>query len=119
MPSTLSAADVARYARDGFLSPNRALTPAEAAGYRARLEAFERAIGGPLTADATSRHLRRLSGRVRRAGHDGPVSVIIVRHSTKERVLLLEAPAEEHGLGPDGMISELLDPRDTARRPSA
>ena len=51
MPATLAAADVARYARDGFLSPNRALTPAEAAACRGKLEAFERALGGPLTAD--------------------------------------------------------------------
>ena len=49
MPKTLSPAQVERYARDGFLSPNRALTPAEAAECREKLEAFERVIGGPLT----------------------------------------------------------------------
>jgi hypothetical protein len=50
MPTTLSPATVERYARDGFLSPNAALSPDEAAGYRSKLEAFERAVGGPLTA---------------------------------------------------------------------
>jgi phytanoyl-CoA dioxygenase PhyH len=50
MPTKLSSAQVERYARDGFLSPNPALTPAEAAGYRENLAEFERAVGGPLTA---------------------------------------------------------------------
>jgi hypothetical protein len=49
MPTTLSSDQVARYARDGFLSPNAALTPEEAAGCLRQLEAFERAVGGPLT----------------------------------------------------------------------
>ncbi len=59
MPATLSASDVARYARDGFLSPNRALTRAQAAACRDKLAAFERAIGGPLTADEPARHRSR------------------------------------------------------------
>jgi hypothetical protein len=59
MAPSLAPADVARYARDGFLSPNRALTADDAAACRAKLEAFERAIGGPLTADATARHRSR------------------------------------------------------------
>jgi chlorinating enzyme len=59
MPPTLSAADIAQYARDGFLSPNRALTPGQAATCREQLAAFEGAIGGPLTADETSRHRSR------------------------------------------------------------
>ena len=50
MPKKLSSAQVGQYARDGFLSPNPALTPAEAAGYRDKLAAFEGAVGGPLTA---------------------------------------------------------------------
>ena len=49
MPTTLSSAQVERYARDGFLSPVAALTPQEAADCRAKLAAFERAVGGPLT----------------------------------------------------------------------
>jgi ectoine hydroxylase-related dioxygenase (phytanoyl-CoA dioxygenase family) len=59
MPTSLSPAQVARYARDGYLSPNPALTPAQAAECRTKLEAFERAMGGPLTADATARHRSR------------------------------------------------------------
>ena len=59
MPTTLSSTQVARYARDGFLSPNAALTPEHAAECRAKLEAFERVIGGPLTADETARHRSR------------------------------------------------------------
>ena len=50
MPTKLSSAQVERYARDGFLSPVAALTPDEAADCRAKLAAFERAVGGPLTA---------------------------------------------------------------------
>jgi non-heme Fe2+,alpha-ketoglutarate-dependent halogenase len=59
MPTTLSPTQVERYARDGFLTPNPALTPEEAAECRRKLEVFERAIGGPLTADETSRHRSR------------------------------------------------------------
>lgn len=55
----LSSADVTRYSRDGFLSPNPALTAAQAATCREQLAAFERAIGGPLTADQTARHRLR------------------------------------------------------------
>jgi ectoine hydroxylase-related dioxygenase (phytanoyl-CoA dioxygenase family) len=59
MPTTLSSEQVERYARDGFLSPNPALTPEQAAACRSKLEAFELAIGGPLTTDETSRHRSR------------------------------------------------------------
>ena len=41
------------YARDGFLSPIPALTRQEAAAARRRLEDFEKAVGGPLTFEAT------------------------------------------------------------------
>jgi chlorinating enzyme len=47
----LSSADVAAYHRDGFHFPVPILTPAEAAAYRARLEAVEAAQGGPLKAE--------------------------------------------------------------------
>lgn len=59
MSPALSSADVTRYSRDGFLSPNRALTAAQAATCREQLAAFERAIGGALTADHTARHRSR------------------------------------------------------------
>ena len=59
MSPSLSPADVARYARHGFLSPHRALTVAETATCREQLAAFERAIGSPLTADRTARHRSR------------------------------------------------------------
>jgi hypothetical protein len=45
---TLAPDAVARYRRDGFYFPIRVLSPAEAAGYRGRLEAVERERGGPL-----------------------------------------------------------------------
>ena len=45
---TLSPAAVAQYRRDGFDFLPRVLSPEEAAGYRARLEAVERERGGPL-----------------------------------------------------------------------
>jgi non-heme Fe2+,alpha-ketoglutarate-dependent halogenase len=46
--TTLSPDAVARYRRDGFYFPHRVLSPEEAVGYRARLEAIERERGGPL-----------------------------------------------------------------------
>jgi non-heme Fe2+,alpha-ketoglutarate-dependent halogenase len=48
MSRLLSPEAVERYHRDGFYFPVRALSPAEARGYRDRLEAFEREHGGPL-----------------------------------------------------------------------
>ena len=50
----LSRAQVEQYERDGFLSPMAALTPGEAKRCREQLEAFERAIGGPLTSKAVA-----------------------------------------------------------------
>ena len=58
MPSKLSSAQVASYERDGFLSPVAALTSDEAARGRVQLEAFEQAVGGPLTSDATDPRYR-------------------------------------------------------------
>jgi len=48
MPKCLSAEALARYHRDGFHFPVRVLSGAEARGYRDRLEAQEKALGGPL-----------------------------------------------------------------------
>jgi phytanoyl-CoA dioxygenase PhyH len=53
----LSAEAVAQYRRDGFYFPIRVLPAEEAGAYRARLEAAERAHGGPL------------GGRLRQKGH--------------------------------------------------
>ena len=58
MPTTLSPAEVERYERDGFLSPLVALTSDEAARYLGKLEAFEQAVGGRLTSDATDPRYR-------------------------------------------------------------
>src|SRR5438309_6448691 len=58
MPMKLPPAQVESYERDGFLSPNVALTSREAADYRGRLEAFEAAVGGPLTSDGTDARYR-------------------------------------------------------------
>jgi non-heme Fe2+,alpha-ketoglutarate-dependent halogenase len=49
MPKLLTADQVSGYRRDGFHFPVRALSAAEARAYRDRLEAQERALGGPLT----------------------------------------------------------------------
>ena len=45
MPKSLSDAAVAQYRRDGIYFPVPVFTPEEAAGYRAKLEAFEREQG--------------------------------------------------------------------------
>ena len=58
MPAKLSSGQVASYERDGFLSPNAALTREQAADYLGKLEEFERAVGGPLTSDATDPRYR-------------------------------------------------------------
>ncbi|HTG22800.1 MAG TPA: phytanoyl-CoA dioxygenase family protein [Reyranella sp.] len=51
MPKLLTADQVSAYRRDGFHFPVRVLPTAEARAYRDRLEAQERALGGPLTGD--------------------------------------------------------------------
>jgi len=58
MPKKLSAAQVEAYARDGFLSPNLALEPEEAAACLRRLESFEQTVGGPLTSEQTDARYR-------------------------------------------------------------
>src|SRR5258705_12004492 len=55
---TLSSAQVEGYARDGFVSPVPVLTREQAAHYREKLAEFERAVGGPLTSDATDARYR-------------------------------------------------------------
>ena len=51
MTKRLSAEAVAQYRRDGFHFPLRVLSTEEARSYRDRLEAAERAAGGPLAGD--------------------------------------------------------------------
>jgi len=48
MPKVLAQKEIDRYLRDGYHFPVSLLSPEEARDYRARLEAFERAQGGPL-----------------------------------------------------------------------
>src|SRR5258705_13843444 len=55
---TLSSAQVEGYARDGFVSPVPGLTREQAAHSREKVAAFERAVGGPLTSDATDARYR-------------------------------------------------------------
>ena len=58
MPRKLSPSQVEAYARDGFLSPNPALTREEAAACLRRLEGFEAAVGGALTSDGVDARYR-------------------------------------------------------------
>src|SRR5262245_36568250 len=58
MLKKLSASQVEAYTRDGFLSPNVALTREEAAACLRRLEAFEATVGGPLTSDGVEARYR-------------------------------------------------------------
>jgi non-haem Fe2+, alpha-ketoglutarate-dependent halogenase len=58
MPIKLTTAQVDGYERDGFLSPVAALTPEQARSCREQLEAFERALGGPLTSEAVDARYR-------------------------------------------------------------
>jgi non-haem Fe2+, alpha-ketoglutarate-dependent halogenase len=59
MPTKLSKAQVESYERDGFVSPVEALTREQATVCRGKLETFERAVGGPLTSEATDRYRSR------------------------------------------------------------
>ena len=58
MPRKLTAAQVAGYELDGFVPAVAALTAAEAAECRARLESFEGTMGGPLTSAAVDPRYR-------------------------------------------------------------
>lgn len=51
MPKVLSPQAVEQFKRDGYYFPVRVLSTAEAAGYRARLEGNEAALGGPLASN--------------------------------------------------------------------
>ncbi len=51
MPKSLSRDQIARYRADGYLAPLRVMSAAEAGALRARLEAVEARLGGPLRGD--------------------------------------------------------------------
>jgi hypothetical protein len=51
MPKRLTEAQIEQYREEGCVFPIRVMSEAEAAGYRARLEEFERRTGGPLKGD--------------------------------------------------------------------
>ena len=58
MPKKLTPAQVASYERDGFLTPNPALSPDEAPALRGKLAAFEATLGGPLTSETLNARYR-------------------------------------------------------------
>ena len=60
MPTTLTSTQVERYTRDGFLSPNTALTREEARSCLAKLEADQRERR-ELDAGSQARRVRRYS----------------------------------------------------------
>lgn len=51
MPKALTDAQIAQYREQGFLSPVRVISEAEALALRAKLETIEDAMGGPLRGD--------------------------------------------------------------------
>jgi hypothetical protein len=51
MPKSLSRDQIARYRAEGYLAPLRVMSAAEAGALRARLEAVEARLGGPLRGD--------------------------------------------------------------------
>jgi ectoine hydroxylase-related dioxygenase (phytanoyl-CoA dioxygenase family) len=96
----LSASETERYARDGYLFPYPVMPAAEVAAARARIEAFERSIGGSLPKDL--RHKPHLYSRT--------VDDIVRRPEILDRV--------ESILGPDILCWETVlfikEPRDPA-----
>ena len=55
MPKRLTADQIARYRRDGYVSPLPMFDEAEIAGYRKQLESFEAGRGGPVAGDLRSK----------------------------------------------------------------
>ncbi len=51
MPKILTQSQIDAYWRDGCIFPIRVMSEAQAAAFRARLEAFEKSAGGPLKGD--------------------------------------------------------------------
>jgi non-haem Fe2+, alpha-ketoglutarate-dependent halogenase len=91
MPKTLTPAQIEGYARDGFLSPNPALTREEAAACLGKLETFERTLGGSLTSDG-------VDGRYRARTH---VLLSWVHALTRHPAVL---DAVEDLIGPDILV---------------
>jgi len=58
MLKKLTQAQVTSYERDGFLTPNPALSPDEPAALLVKLAAFEATLGGPLTSEAINARYR-------------------------------------------------------------
>src|SRR5215472_18217021 len=58
MPKVLTQAQIDQFREQGFVSPIRVMSDAEALGYRSGLERFERETGGPL--GGNRRHKTRL-----------------------------------------------------------
>jgi hypothetical protein len=61
MPKVLTQTQIDQFYEQGFVSPIRVISDAEALGYRSRLERFERETGGSLGG-----HLRRHSASMAR-----------------------------------------------------
>ena len=55
MPKVLSPAQIEGFWKDGYVAPIRAISTERAASIRAKLEAFERTIGGPLSGSLRGR----------------------------------------------------------------
>jgi phytanoyl-CoA dioxygenase PhyH len=91
MPKKLTPAQVAGYERDGFLTPNPALSPDEAAALRGKLAAFEATLGGPLTSEA-------INARYRSRTH----VLLPWVHSLVSRPAILDAV--EDLIGPDILV---------------
>ena len=91
MLKKLTPAQVAGYERDGFLTPNPALSPDEAAALRGKLAAFEATLGGPLTSEA-------INARYRSRTH----VLLPWVHSLVSRPAILDAV--EDLIGPDILV---------------
>jgi len=100
MSASLDAAATARYARDGYVFPIRVMEAAEAAAARARIEAFERTLGGRLPKEL--RHKPHL--------YSTTIDAIIRRPEILDRV--------ESLIGPDILCWEsvlfIKEPKDPA-----
>ena len=91
MLKKLTPAQVASYERDGFLTPNPALSPDEPAALGGKLAAFEATLGGPLTSEA-------INARYRSRTH----VLLPWVHSLVSRPAILDAV--EDLIGPDILV---------------
>ena len=103
MPKGLTELQVENYRRDGFLSPVRVLSPAEAAESRRALEAMEAAMGGALRGPVRTKIYLRYPWAFRLA--TSPAILDVVEDLIGPDILLYQNTAWAKNAGEDSYVS--------------